>query len=655
MGERGRGMALPISRYRREILYLVEENPVVVVVGHTGCGKTTQIPQFLHQSGWTENGWRVLCTQPRELVVVSVAERVAEECDAELGREVGYRLSSYESRCDEGGSSTRIEYATDEALLSLLHVDPLLSCYSVVVVDEAHERTLATDLVLGLLKKVRRRRKDLRIVISSATIDAEALASFFGGAATISVEGTLHDVEVFYSKVPANSYVSEAVDAAMAIHRGEGRGDVLVFLPTEEDVRRALEMAEEQLDHDRTTGGHGGGGGGEAIPLALHEGLPTSRQLRALRPAPRGHRKIVFSTSIAETSLTIDGVAYVVDSCFQRERHYDPMTAMESLVTCPESKASAVQRAGRAGRVRPGKCYRLCTREAYEGILGLLPAAATPEMQRSELSRVVLQLKSLGVDNIMSFDWIAPPPAEAMVRALELLRALGALDDQARLTRPVGEHMAEIPLHPTQAKALLASTELGCSEEVLTIAAAMSCGASVWQPGRGARELERQKLKFAVAEGDHVTYLNVFRGFEESGRAAPWCHRHCLNHNALLRSSRLRMELASILAGLGAPVSTAGKDTTSVRRALAHGLFANSAVLYSERTDDLGRAMYATVRGKVKMRMHKSSVLHRSQPKCVLYTTAVQTGPATHEMFEVLAVEQDWLTELAPHFYEVKR
>ena len=151
-------MALPISRYRREILYLVEENPVVVVVGHTGCGKTTQIPQFLHQSGWTENGWRVLCTQPRELVVVSVAERVAEECDAELGREVGYRLSSYESRCDEGGSSTRIEYATDEALLSLLHVDPLLSCYSVVVVDEAHERTLATDLVLGLLKKVRRRR-----------------------------------------------------------------------------------------------------------------------------------------------------------------------------------------------------------------------------------------------------------------------------------------------------------------------------------------------------------------------------------------------------------------------------------------------------------------------------------------------------------------
>ena len=648
---------LPIARYEREILYLVEKHATTVVVGHTGSGKTTQIVQYLDANGWTTAGSansgrrrRVVCTQPREVAVVAVAERVAEELGCAVGDRVGYRVSSFDERVDENGAATLIEFSTDEALLTLLARDPLLQDYSVVVVDEAHERSLATDLVLGLLKKVQKRRPELRIVISSATIDAETIADFFDGAAIISVEGTLHDVEIFYAKIPVSDYVSEAVETALRIHAHERPGDILVFLPTQEDVANAVEMVEQQWDRAGV-----GSPSGDLMPLPLHAGLPFARQMRALCPAQRNTRKVVIATSMAETSLTIQGVAYVVDSCFERQKFYDPITSLESVVVCPASKASAVQRAGRAGRVRPGKCYRLCTRQTYEADL---PSAYVPEMQRCELSRAVLVLKSLGVDSIMTFDWIAPPPAEAMVRALELLHALGALNAESRLTRPLGDHVADLPCHPTIAKCLLAAGDVGCLEEVTTIASvvmAKAAGGSVWQQGRGRKILERRKAKFAVAEGDHITYLNVFKGFLEAKRTQGWCERHCLSYATMSRACDLKARLAAILTGLGVPHSSAAKDVTKIRRALAHGLFANSAVLVSANTDEFGRALYSTVRGKIKMRMHESSVLARNQPQCVLYTSAVQTGPTTHEMFEVTAIDQEWLPEIAPHFYEKQR
>jgi len=335
--------------------------------------------------------------------------------------------------------------------------------------------------------------------------------------------------------------------------------------------------------------------------------------------------------------------------------------------------------------VRPGKCFRLCTQRAYEAEL---PAVSVPEMQRSELSRVILQLKALGIDSIMSFDWIAPPSPEAAVRALELLHALGALDEEGRLTSPVGLHLAEIPLHPTVSKALLVSGELGCAREMLTIAAVMSVtagGRSVWQLGRGRRAMEGHKLKFAVAEGDHVTYLNIFKGFmSKSNRSSQdrseWCRRNGLDHDTLARVAEVRRQLAALAARLGVNILTScGQDTLPVKRALVHGLFANSAVLASASTDSQGRALYRAVRGGVPLKIHASSVLCRNQPSCVLYTSAVQTfrekshhraagdldedeaagggaGALTsHEMFEVVAVEQDWLPEVAPHFYTQRK
>ena len=654
--------ALPISRYRREVLWLVHRHATVVVVGETGCGKTTQIPQYLADVGHT-----VACTQPREIAAESAAERVAEERGAKIGEDVGCAIRFR----DVSGPRTRIKYLTDAALLREAMTDPLMGRYTAIMLDEAHERTLATDVLFGLLKKVQRRRPELRIVVASATIDAERVRQFFAPPAPqpdaapadpdqgvspepaiLSVEGMLHDVEVHYAREAVGDFVAGAVAAASQIHEGDAPGDVLVFLPRREDVERAMGLLEQ---HDAAEGSAGG-----LLPVALHEDMAPSRQRAALRPAPRGCRKVVVSTGIAETALTVDGVGFVVDACFDTWQAYDATRGTESRITAPASRASANQRAGRAGRTRPGCCLRLCTRAAFEN---LLPDFSTPAMQRSELSGVVLQLKALGVDNIMSFDWVAPPSPPAMVRALELLHALGALDRRARLTQPTGLHMAEFPIHPTLAKSLLASSELGCMSDMLGVAAMMDVmdegegrgrgGGGVgglWQPGMGQRRRERSRRRFAVAEGDPFALLNAFRGYEKGG--ARWCARHGLQEATLARAAACRRQLALVMRRLGRPGGGAGVGdapdggdaVTALRLALIRGLFPNAAV----RAEEAGGpgADYRTIRGRHPIAIDPASVVHGMQPSCVVYRRATDGA-----MVGVMPVDVQELTDAAPFFY----
>ncbi|KAJ0082835.1 hypothetical protein Patl1_10588 [Pistacia atlantica] len=265
-------------------------------------------------------------------------------------------------------------------------------------------------------------------------------------------------------------------------------------------------------------------------------------------PTPRGKRKVVISTNIAETSLTLEGIVYVVDSGFSKQRFYNPISDIENLVVAPISKASARQRAGRAGRVRPGKCYRLYTEEYF---VNEMSAEGIPEMQRSNLVSCVIQLKALGIDNILGFDWPASPPPEAMVRALEVLYSLGVLDDDAKLTSPTGFQVAEIPLDPMISKMILASNELGCSEEIITVAAVLSIQ-SIWVSARGAqKELDEAKLRFAAAEGDHVTFLNVYKGFLQSGKSSRWCHKNFVNYQAMKKVIEIREQLRRIAQRIG--------------------------------------------------------------------------------------------------------
>ncbi|PNW76512.1 hypothetical protein CHLRE_11g467654v5 [Chlamydomonas reinhardtii] len=694
--------SLPVSKYRRQILWLVENHAVTIIVGETGSGKTTQVPQFLLEAGWAESGYAIACTQPRRVAASTVAARVAEEMGVELGTAVGYAV-----RFDNAISErTRIKYLTDGVLLREMMDDPLLTQYSVIMVDEAHERSLATDMLLGLLKKVLKRRPDLRLIISSATLEAGKLRDFFdtstsastarrraalaaaaaaagagvGGVgcsepdrtpAVVTVEGRTHPVQVHYLQQPAADYVAAAVSAAVDIHCEDLPGDILIFLTGQEEVQAAVAQLEEQ---SRRLAGGRVSYSLRMMPLPLYAGLPGAAQSAVFRPAPRGVRKVVAATNIAETSLTLEGVVYVVDCCFVKQRAYNPLTGLESLLVAPLSQASAAQRAGRAGRVRAGHCFRLCREEDF----AQLPKVTVPEMQRSNLVSMVLQLKSLGIDNVMRFEWLAPPPAEAMVRALEELHALRVLDDDARLTKDVGLALAALPLEPSLGAALLAARRLGCVEELLTVAALMSVP-HVWAPAAGAlRAADEAKAKFAAAEGDGVTMLNVHRAWRSSGRSSAWAGRHFLNASSLYRADEARDQLLGLLRRHGlldanTPPPSCGADMEPVCRALAAGQFMCAAVYEGTQYNPLaaesdpGVHVYRLVRytahktAPLKLRIHNSSVLWRSAPPCVVYRSVQQADSGWYEMQQadsglyemqgLTAVQPDWLVELAPHMF----
>ncbi|XP_028780288.1 probable pre-mRNA-splicing factor ATP-dependent RNA helicase DEAH9 [Neltuma alba] len=644
---------LPVYKYRTAILYLVETHATTIIVGETGSGKTTQIPQYLKEAGWTDGGRVIACTQPRRLAVQAVASRVAEEMGVKLGEEVGYTIRFEDLTKPD---VTAVKFLTDGVLLREMMDDPLLTKYSVIMVDEAHERSISTDILLGLLKKIQRRRPDLRLIISSATIEAKSMADFFRTSkkrrelkseecglqmepAILSVEGRGFNVEINYTEEPVPDYVQATVSTVLLIHEQEPSGDILVFLTGQDDIDAAVQLLDEET---RTNVKNSAG----LIILPLYSGLPRAEQELVFSPTPRGKRKVVVSTNIAETSITLEGIVYVVDSGFSKQRFYNPISDIENLVVAPISKASARQRAGRAGRVRPGKCYRLYTEEYFtkemsdEGI---------PEIQRSNLVSCVIQLKALGIDNILGFDWPASPSPEAMIRALEVLYSLGVLDDDAKLASPTGFQVAEIPLDPMISKMLIASSQFGCLEETITIAAVLSIQ-SIWISGRGIqRELDEAKLRFAAAEGDHVTFLNVYKGFLQAGKSSQWCHKNHVNYHAMRKVLEVREQLKRIAQRIGLVLKSCEGDMKVVRKAVTSGFFANACLLEAFSHD----GMYKTIRGSQEVYIHPSSVLFRVNPKWVLYSSLVSTDK--QYMRNVISIDPSWLLEAAPQFYQLQR
>ncbi|XP_016096386.1 probable ATP-dependent RNA helicase DHX35, partial [Sinocyclocheilus grahami] len=354
---------LPVFKHRNNILYLVESFQTVVIVGETGSGKSTQIPQYLLEAGWAADGKVIGVTQPRRVAATSVAGRVAEERGAYLGHEVGYSI-----RFDDCSDphATRIKFLTDGMLVREMMSDPLLKKYSVIMLDEAHERTLYTDITIGLLKKIQKKRRDLRLIVASATLDAKKFHDFFDlnesgdpnkdTCAILTVEGRTFPVDIFYTVSPVPDYVKATVETVMKIHETEDDGDVLAFLTGQEEVEKVVSMLQEQA---RTLSRYGMKK--HLCVLPMYAGLPYNEQMRVFERMPPTVRKVVVATNIAETSITINGVVFVIDCAFVKLRAYNPRTAIESLIVTPISKASACQRAGRAGRNRAGKCFRLYT------------------------------------------------------------------------------------------------------------------------------------------------------------------------------------------------------------------------------------------------------------------------------------------------------
>ncbi|GJN32400.1 hypothetical protein PR202_gb20908 [Eleusine coracana subsp. coracana] len=439
---------LPIYTVRDDLLQVVRENQVVVVVGETGSGKTTQLTQYLHEDGYTTTGI-VGCTQPRRVAAMSVAKRVSEEMETELGEKVGYAIR-FE---DVTGPNTIIKYMTDGVLLRETLKDADLDKYRVIVMDEAHERSLNTDVLFGILKKVVARRRDFKLIVTSATLNADKFSKFFGGVPVFHIPGRTFPVNIMFSKTPCEDYVEAAVKQAMTIHIASGPGDILIFMTGQEEIEAtcyALAERMEQLISSST----------KAVPkleiLPIYSQLPADLQAKIFQKAEEGARKCIVATNIAETSLTVDGIFYVIDTGYGKMKVYNPRMGMDALQVFPVSRAAADQRAGRAGRTGPGTCYRLFTESAYQN--EMLPNPV-PEIQRTNLGNVVLLLKSLKVENLLDFDFMDPPPQENILNSMYQLWVLGALNNVGGLTE-IGWKMVEFPLDPTLAKMLLMGEQL---------------------------------------------------------------------------------------------------------------------------------------------------------------------------------------------------
>ncbi|OWZ35392.1 ATP-dependent RNA helicase DDX35 [Cryptococcus neoformans AD2-60a] len=644
---------LPIYKHREKLLWCVEKYSVVIVVGQTGSGKSTQLPQYLHEAGWTGQSHVVACTQPRRVAATSVATRVAEEVGSVLGDEVGYTIRfedlSHPTR-------TRIKYMTDGMLFRETMMDPLLSKYSVIMIDEAHERGAYTDLLLGLLKKIMRKRPELRVIISSATIDAEDFLEYFNtnadgtdrskdDAIIVSLEGRMFPVEVCYLKEPCADYTQAAVQTVFDIHLREPLGDILVFLTGREEIDQVIqEVADRLLSLPKAAP--------KLLALPLYATLPPEEQSLIFDPSPRDTRKVIFSTNIAEASVTIDGIKYVVDSGFVKIKTYNPRTCMDVLTTTPCSLASANQRAGRAGRTSAGKCFRLYPASILPSTnpSSPMPLATPPELVRSDISLYLLQLKALGIDNLAKFDFMSPPPSEMMIRALEFLFCLKAIDDEGRLTSLMGERMAEVPLDPMMAAILLNSHEFRCGQEILTIAA-MTSVQNVFitaEGGTKATMAELERRKFTAEEGDHLTLLNAYNAFARYGQNnKQWCGNHRLNYKALSRAMSIRKQLKKYMERFKIPIVSCEGDAVRLRKCLVSGYFKNAAKMMPDGT-------YRSARENAPLHVHPSSVMFTRQPSTgwVIYHEVVETTKSF--MRDLTVIDEDWLVELAPHFYRFK-
>lgn len=633
-------VTLPVFEHRQEFMTKLAENQRIVLVGETGSGKTTQIPQWCVEYSRSVGSKAVACTQPRRVAAMSVAQRVSEEMDVTLGQEVGYSIR-FE---DCSSPRTVLKYMTDGMLLREGMSDPMLENYQVILLDEAHERTLATDILMGVLKEVIKQRSDLKLVIMSATLDAGKFQQYFDNAPLMNVPGRTHPVEIFYTPEPEKDYLEAAIRTVSQIHICEEvAGDVLLFLTGQEEIEEACKRIQREIENL-------GPEAGELKCIPLYSTLPPNQQQRIFEPAPPNKpgggigRKVVVSTNIAETSLTIDGVVFVIDPGFAKQKVYNPRIRVESLLVSPISKASAQQRAGRAGRTRPGKCFRLYTEKAYKNEM---QDNTYPEILRSNLGSVVLQLKKLGIDDLVHFDFMDPPAPETLMRALELLNYLAALDDDGNLTE-LGAVMAEFPLDPQLAKLLIASCSHNCSNEILSITAMLSVPQCFTRPTEAKKAADEAKMRFAHIDGDHLTLLNVYHAFKQNQEDPQWCYDNFVIYRSLKSADNVRQQLSRIMDRFN--LKRSSTDFTSkdyyvnIKKSLVTGFFMQVAHLERD-----GR--YLTIKDNQVVQLHPSTCLDH-KPEWVVYNEFVLT--TKNYIRTVTDVKPEWLLKLSPQYYDLQ-
>lgn len=623
---------LPAYAERQNLMRVIRDNQVVIVIGETGSGKTTQLTQFLYEDGYAERGI-IGCTQPRRVAAMSVAKRVSEEMGVSLGTTVGYTIR-FE---DHTSKETKIKYMTDGILLREASSGSDLDQYSCIIMDEAHERSLNTDVLMGLFRGLLRRRPDLKLIITSATMNAERFSNFFFNAPQCRIPGRTFPVDIQYSRSPCEDYVDSAVKQALAIHVSQGPGDILIFMTGQEDIEITCELLAERLrmlnDPQKLS------------ILPIYSQMPADLQAKIFEPAPPGVRKVVVATNIAETSLTVDGIMYVVDCGFSKLKVYNPQLRMDSLQITPISQANASQRAGRAGRTGPGRAFHLYTERAFKEEFYI---QTIPEVQRTNLANTVLQLKAIGVKDLIDFDFMDPPPQEAVATSLFDLWALGALDHIGNLT-DLGRKMSLFPLEPALAKLVVISAEeeYSCSQEMLTIVSMLNVPPVFSRPKERLEESDAAHEKFFVPESDHLTLLNVFSQWQANGCSDSWCVRHFLQSKSLRRAREIRDQLKDALAQHDMALKACGTDWDIIRKCICAGYYHQAA-----RVKGIGE--YINLRTNVSVQLHPTSALYGLGvlPEFVVYHELILTSK--EYMSTATAVDPHWLADLGGVFYGIR-
>ncbi|KAK7368456.1 hypothetical protein VNO80_10482 [Phaseolus coccineus] len=630
-------VSLPIVQHEEKIIETVERNPVVVVIGETGSGKSTQLSQMLHRRGYG----KIAVTQPRRVAAVSVARRVAEELGVQLGEEVGYAIR-FEDRTSH---NTRIKYLTDGVLLRESLANPELREYSVIILDEAHERSLNTDILMGLMKRlVKVRSSDLKVLITSATLDGDKVSKFFADCPVLNIPGKLYPVEVLYSSERPSSYLESSLKTALDIHIRQPEGDILIFMTGQDDIEKLVSKLEDKVRALEE------GSCMDAIILPLHGSLPPELQVRVFSPPPPNCRRIIVATNIAETSLTVDGVVYVIDSGYVKQRQYNPSSGMYSLDVVQISKVQANQRAGRAGRTCPGKCYRLYPSHVYnDEFLDV----TVPEIQRSSLAGCVLYLKSLDLPDIdiLKFDFLDPPSFESLQDALKQLYLIDAIDENGAITS-FGQKMAELPLEPSLARTLMEANDYGCLSEALTVAAMLSAETTLLPVQRKTEKKRKHSISNLVdgsGLGDHIQLLHIYQCWDQTDFDIGWCKDNGLQVRGMLFVRDVRKQLSQIMQKISKgplDVKANGKREEfkqgyrNLRKALCVG-YANQL---AERKMHHNGYRTLGFQGQV-VQVHPSSVLSLDDlgkfPDYVVYHELIAT-PRPY-MRNVCAVEMRWV------------
>lgn len=557
---------LPISARADDIIQAIKDNSVVVVAGETGSGKTTQLPKMCLAAGFGVDG-SIACTQPRRVAALSVSRRIAEELKVEWGEQVGAKIRF----TDRTSSDTLIKMMTDGMLLAEVQADPELSDYEVVLIDEAHERSLNIDFLLGYLHRLRKKRPDLRIIITSATIDTESFSKAFSGAPIIEVSGRTYPVDVQYRALENLSdtyrdynYIDGALETLDEILAHNTPGDVLVFLPGERDIREMTKVL-------------GGRTLGRCEVLPLFGRLSNEEQQRIFSPTQK--RKIILSTNIAETSLTIPGIRYVIDAGLARISHYHSRTHTRRLPIEPIAQSSANQRAGRAGRMEAGVCFRLYSEKDYAS----RPEFSKPELLRSNLAEVILRMKAFRLGEVEEFPFIDPPRPAAIRSGYELLEDLGALDQTHELT-PLGRELAKLPCDPTVGRMLLQARKEGCLREILVIAAGLSIQDPRERPADAQEAADLMHARFKNPESDFLSLLKIWESFHEKmeemtqSKLRKFCREHFLSYLRMREWRDVYSQLKQVMAVLpDFRLNQGPSEYDQIHRAILSGLLANVA------------------------------------------------------------------------------